>query len=519
MMSSERDIFLSHRSVDKDFVRRLASDIESEYWQGRKLLTWLDEAEIPVGGSIPGHIERGLQNSRFVALIMTPAYFESPSGWPDAEWHAALHKDPDNRRHRLIPILAADCPYIPFLLRHLKSVDLRTEFDYKNGLREIRAALRNEPAPLPVTHRGQLITTSGTIDKAQIISERASIDALPDIKTELLQCNLLPVSRLPGRIWTAPVRPELLGEGRDGELTIPTKKELIAAARAGQSEADFETVFTPAFRVSGDAIVSFHDLSDPGGPLASIVDEGAAEDFITKTYMVDEDQRRIAISLLNMAISRHAHRCDLVVDSTKRNRFFFPPKNGTENVITWRPNKNKASRTVAKPMQVDGETRFWRHLGAYLNMLYLADKLYLQIEPTWVLTDDGITVKSGPDIGRVVIRWTGRERNLHVLYHVRFWTAILQKSKPGPLSISAGDQTLEISQQPVSAQVPYGILSDHKDLLNALDTEAQILAEEEDEMVDDVLAGDADTINEVAEKEAEDGGVEDGPWTEDDEAP
>jgi hypothetical protein len=76
MMSSERDIFLSHRSVDKDFVRKLASDIESEYWQGRKLLTWLDEA---VGGSIPGHIERGLQNSRFVALIMTPAYFESPS--------------------------------------------------------------------------------------------------------------------------------------------------------------------------------------------------------------------------------------------------------------------------------------------------------------------------------------------------------------------------------------------------------------------------------------------------------
>jgi hypothetical protein len=106
-----------------------------------------------------------------------------------------------------------------------------------------------------------------------------------------------------------------------------------------------------------------------------------------------------------------------------------------------------------------------------------------------------------------------------VLYHVRFWTAILQKSNPGPLSIFAGDQTLEISQQPVSAQVPCGILSDHKDLLNALDTEAQILAEEEDEMVDDVLAGDPDTINEVAEKEAEDGGVEDGPWTEDDEAP
>jgi hypothetical protein len=278
--------------------------------------------------------------------------------------------------------------------------------------------------------------------------------------------------------------------------------------------AGFGTVFTPAFRVAGDTIVSFHDLSDPSGPLASIVDDGAADDFATKSYMVDEDQRRIATSLLNMAVARHARRCGLVIDSIKPHRFFFPTHDGLERVITWRPIKNKASRTVAKPMQVDGQTRFWRHLGGYLRMLYLADKLYLQIDPTWVLTEDGSNVKAGPDIGRVVIRWTGRERNLHVLYHVRFWTAILRNDRPGPISVFAGDQTLEISQQPVSAQVPYGIAADHRDLLNVLDNEAQILGQQEDELLDEVLSSDPDTISEIAEKESE-SDDDDSPWAQD----
>ena len=484
MAAAQRDIFLSHRSANKDLVRQLAGDIENEFWQGRRLLTWIDEAEIPIGGSIPGHINWGLENSRFVAVIMTPEYFESESGWTDAEWHAALHDDPDNRKYRLTPILAADCPYIPFLLRHLRNVDIRGD-GYKKGLHELVGVLREQPLPRAVAHRGQLITPTGQIDKSQLVAERANLDAFPDTKTELLQCNLLAVERLPGRIWVAPVLPTLKKKTRGGVSAMPSKRELIDAARAAQAAAGAENVFTPAFRIMSNSIVSFHDLADADGPLAGVVDDGAAEEFATKTFMIDEDHRKIAISLLNMAVTRHAHRCGLVIDDSKFNRFFFPPRDGGENVIHWRPNKNRASRRVAKPMERDGKTLFWRHLGAYLKMMYLADKLYLQIDPTWVLTEDGKTVKAGPDIGRIVIRWTGRERNLHVLYHVRLWTSVLRNRRP----IHAGDQTLEISQHPVFSQVPYGILSDHKDLLNALDMEAQILGDEEDELIEQVVTG------------------------------
>jgi hypothetical protein len=68
-----RDIFLSHRSVDKAFVRRLAADIESVMFQDRPLLTWLDEAEIRPGQSVPGMVNQGLEVSRFIGLVLTPA--------------------------------------------------------------------------------------------------------------------------------------------------------------------------------------------------------------------------------------------------------------------------------------------------------------------------------------------------------------------------------------------------------------------------------------------------------------
>jgi hypothetical protein len=106
-MIDMRDLFLSHRSSNKELARTLAADIEAKSFGDRHLSVWLDEAEIPIGGSLPAHINRGLENSRFVLLLMTPAYFESESGWTDAEWHAALSADPDNRRHRLLPATPA----------------------------------------------------------------------------------------------------------------------------------------------------------------------------------------------------------------------------------------------------------------------------------------------------------------------------------------------------------------------------------------------------------------------------
>lgn len=60
-----KDIFLSHSSADNDFVSKLAVDIEANKFEGRNLLTWVDEAEIKGGESIPGKVNFGLEDSRF----------------------------------------------------------------------------------------------------------------------------------------------------------------------------------------------------------------------------------------------------------------------------------------------------------------------------------------------------------------------------------------------------------------------------------------------------------------------
>ncbi len=496
---TQRDIFLSHRSVDKDFVRTVAGDIEAEVFHGRKLLAWVDEAEIRPGQSVPGMINQGLEKSRFIGLVMTPAYFESESGWTDAEWHAALHVDPDNRRARIIPLLVADCPYIPMLLRHLEAIDFRGN-RYQRALRHLLGVLREEPLPRPITYRGQLVTSGGKIDREALVAERAVPQADPDVVSERLYCNLLPIERPPQYAYIAPVAERLRRTRRDGSEALPSKQDIKEAIRAAQEEAEVQHPFMPAFRALEDKIVTFHDLEASEGPFASVIQDEALERIAVEDLLQDEDDRKVMVSLLNMAVARHANRVGLVIDDTKQGRFFFPPKDGGPNVISWVPKKIRASRTVAKPCVRDGKTVFWRHLGAYLKILFLANRLYLQVTPTWVITDDGFHVRGGPTVGRLVIKWTGAERNLHILYHVRFWTATLRRG-PGPISIRAGDQWMEISTVPAFVQQAHGIEEDQRDLMRLLDQEASLLAEREDILADLAAEQELAQVEEVVDEE------------------
>ncbi len=63
---STRDLFISHASVDKPTVRKIACDVCAERSPAGALFTvWLDEAEIRSGQSIPGAVNAGLETSRF----------------------------------------------------------------------------------------------------------------------------------------------------------------------------------------------------------------------------------------------------------------------------------------------------------------------------------------------------------------------------------------------------------------------------------------------------------------------
>lgn len=476
-----RDLFLSHSSADKPIVRKIAADVTSnEIAEGRRLTVWLDEAEIAPGRSIPGAVNRGLETSRFFALLLSPSYFQSRSGWTDAEWHAILHVDPDNRRGRILPILITDCPYLPPLLRHLRMIDMR-ERHYQDGLRELLSILRDEPQASPTIYRGQLILAGRRISRETIVAERSIIDADPNPVSENLSCNLLPVESLPTYIYTAPIARSLRSIRFDGSLGSPTKEAVKDAIHLHLDQSGRQ-MFTPAFRLDGDRIITFHDLEAPESIFAPVIEASDAGHDRTNEWLIDSDDRKIVSSLLNMAVSRHVHRRGLKQDPEKAHRYYFPAKDGGSRFVTWKPFRMTRQREVAgKRSGAKGE--FWRHAAAYFTMTFLGGSFFLKIDSTWVFTTDGETIIRGPDVGRLAIKWTGAQRNLALLYHVRFWSHAL-RDRPGPISVRAGEEVLEISSRPAFIQMTFGIPNDLQDLDQSLDTHVEYIESMEEQAVE-----------------------------------
>jgi hypothetical protein len=112
----------------------------------------------------------------------------------------------------------------------------------------------------------------------------------------------------------------------------------------------------------------------------------------------------------------------------------------------------------------------------------MAGGLFLKMRPTWLVTVDGRIPKRGLDVGRIVSRWTNKERNLAILYHVRFWSTILAQGQ-GDIQMKAGRAKLVFSGLPAQVSVPAGILRDQADIESILDVEAKLMADDEQEMI------------------------------------
>ena len=472
-----RDIFLSHNSRNKDFVRDLAADIEAVVYTDRTLLTWLDEAEIAPGKSITGLVNEGLENSRFFAIVMTPDYFESGSGWTDAEWHSALFNDPDNRGNRIIPILASPCPYIPPLLKHLRYIDLH-EKNYKRGFNELIDILTNKPLPRPKRVRGQMVKPDGRLDASTLIAERAIPLSEPDAINEKLFTNLFRILSIPKNIYFGSVKQKYCKQRRDGSFAMPSKQELKDAIREYQELVQAENAYMPVFRLYEGNIVTFHDLDEPKSWLKPFVEEGSISTEQTTDLLGNDDTYRIVISLFNMALSRHLYRRGLIVDQNRHARFFFPTNLGGINTIEYRSFRKKGSRDVAKPIKADDKVVSWIHQGAFIKLIALGKQLFVQINPTWVLTSDGKNPMGGKDVAKTINRWQNAERNAAVLRHNKFWTSMLSQGKKF-MKIYAGDQILVVDANPAVVKMPVGILND----------QTSSFKDDEEITVDDIIAG------------------------------
>jgi len=476
IMVDKRDLFLSHATDEKPFVRALAARLAKENIGDRKISFWLDEAEIK--GSIPGEINAGLEKSRLFAAIMSPSYFESRSGWTDAEWHAALHLDPDNRSTRFLPILSKNCPYIPILLRHFRWFDLRDDPSGREFKRLVEA-IRGQN--FVTSDRGRTIHSDGGMSLGSIVAERAPVLPTPDKINERLTCNLLPVLEQPHSVYTA----QLSADVRRQFKTHVHKKGLIELIEKTAHSINLPARRIPPFRLSGDSISSFYKVDKPASIFRFVIPNRRCVERTPAQLSGDPDSRLILVSLLNMAVQTHAKSLGLLssYEPGRGHRFFFPPGHGkVEKHINWKPSRKTARRTVTKPLRPNDPKTEWLHAGAYLDIVELAGRWFLKIRPTWLVTLDGRNPKSGPEVGRIVNKWTNRERNLSILYHIRFWTTILCAGQ-STIGIRTPSGPLKIDSTPAQLELPFGIANDLIDPDSLLDVEAKLIAESEHELV------------------------------------
>ena len=98
-----RDVFLCHRSVDKELVRTLGKALAD-----LGLSVWLDEAMIRWGDSIASKLAEGIQKARFV-IVCVGSSFRS-GNFAKYELELAMHDEVRFGRSKVLPLLLTDSP-------------------------------------------------------------------------------------------------------------------------------------------------------------------------------------------------------------------------------------------------------------------------------------------------------------------------------------------------------------------------------------------------------------------------
>ncbi|MGK6308278.1 toll/interleukin-1 receptor domain-containing protein [Variovorax sp. DT-64] len=117
-------VFISHSSIDKQFVRGLAVDLAAKGHQ-----PWLDEWQILAGESIVERVGSGVENADLMVVVLSRAAVASK--WVENEWQAKYWTEVGERRVAVIPVVLDDCE-VPTLLRPKRYVDFR--HDYTSAL-------------------------------------------------------------------------------------------------------------------------------------------------------------------------------------------------------------------------------------------------------------------------------------------------------------------------------------------------------------------------------------------------
>jgi hypothetical protein len=138
MIPEAGHLFLSYNQRDRDFVRRLASDLKE-----RGVDVWLDEWRVNVGDSLASRVASGIEKASYLVVILSRASVGSQ--WVTLELNAALAEELRRKSVFVLPVILDDCE-VPLFIRDKMYADFRRS--YSDGLQSIlRKVLPGEGTP------------------------------------------------------------------------------------------------------------------------------------------------------------------------------------------------------------------------------------------------------------------------------------------------------------------------------------------------------------------------------------
>jgi tetratricopeptide (TPR) repeat protein len=197
------DVFISYNQIDESWAKQLATRLEQEDWQGRKLKVFFAPWDIKPGDSIPGRLEYALPRSRKVCLIMSPE--SADSGWVQVERYITHHFDITEQQTRMIPLYRRACEIPPFL-HHINRIDFQDDAQFEDRYRVLLATIKNEPLPRGNQEPQAAIVLTALIPRPPLVGfvarrDSEGRDIVEHLKEELApQKNQLVVLSGPGGV-------------------------------------------------------------------------------------------------------------------------------------------------------------------------------------------------------------------------------------------------------------------------------------------------------------------------------
>ena len=167
--------FISHNKRQKPWVRQVV-----DQWRGLGLRVFFDEDSIDLGEDVTAGIERGLQGSRYIVLVISPEAVASR--WVALEAAIGIYGDPDARERRIIPVdvVPTEKDTVQPAIRRLSRVDLTDPVRRRENYHRLLVALKVKKGiplpdpPTPTADRSRWRCTRPRSDPAAVCGKVAS---------------------------------------------------------------------------------------------------------------------------------------------------------------------------------------------------------------------------------------------------------------------------------------------------------------------------------------------------------